>query len=77
MLGSHETVARRPPRSAVRHRSGKCEEAIVRPRVGVGCRGGCGAQSLYHGKWRGTREKDCRQGKDEVNAHWHSVRYRR
>jgi len=35
MLGSHDTVARRPPRSAVRHRSGKCEEAIVRPRFGV------------------------------------------
>ena len=32
MLGSHETVAIRPPSKAVRHREG-CEEAILKARV--------------------------------------------
>jgi hypothetical protein len=35
MLGSHDTVAMRPPSKAVRHRDGGCEEVILKPRVGV------------------------------------------
>lgn len=55
MLGSHDTVAMRPPSKAVRHRDGGCEEAILGPRVRVGMegRGGCGARCDYHMGRRG------------------------
>ena len=33
MLGSHDTVAIRPPSKAVRHREGDCEEAMSKARV--------------------------------------------
>jgi len=58
MLGSHDIVAMRPPINAVRHRDGACEEAMVRPRVGVVRRGGCGALSLPHGKLELVRRSD-------------------